>query len=61
MTYTWYILTQPLGHTQLQPPAGHMLTPNLFPEYEVADRDKNIPVISGDSFTIWTQSMAKSN
>lgn len=58
VTFTWYILTQPLGRTQLQPPAGHMLTPNLSPEYGVAERDKNIHVIC---FAIWTKSLDLQN
>lgn len=33
---TWYILSPPLGHIQLQPPADHMLTPSLSPVCEVA-------------------------
>lgn len=57
MTFTLYILTQPLGRTLLQPPAGHMLTPSLSREYEVAEREGNIPVITIDSFAIWTQSL----
>lgn len=56
MTFTWYILTQPRGHTQLQLQAGHMLTPSLSPGYGVAGRERHIPVVSGDSFAIWTQS-----
>ncbi len=55
--FTWYILTQLLGHTRLQPPADHMLTPSLSPEYEVAERDKHIPDVTRDSFAIWTQSL----
>lgn len=39
LTFTLYILSQPLGHTQLQLPAGHKLTPSLSPEYEVAERE----------------------
>lgn len=38
MTFTWYIPTQLLGHTRLQRPASHMLTPSLSPEYEVAGK-----------------------
>lgn len=37
MTFTLYIRSQPLGHTQLRPPAGHMLTPSLSQVYEVAE------------------------
>lgn len=37
---TWYILSPPLEHTQLRPPEGHTLTPNLSPEYEVAEKKK---------------------
>lgn len=47
MAFTWYILSPPLGHTRLQPLAGHMLTPSLSPVYEVAERDnRNTGVIT---------------
>lgn len=57
MTFTLCILTQPLGRTQLQRPADHMLTPSPSPEYEVAEREWNIPVMTIDSFALWPHSV----
>lgn len=40
LTFTLYILSQPLVRTQLQLPAGHKLIPSLSLEYEVAERER---------------------